>query len=53
MIATETRKAAPGGEDHAVRTGVPSNEKLLLVAILLIVAVWITFRMMMPLFAGG
>jgi hypothetical protein len=46
----EIRKQAPKGEPHAFRSAVPAHEKLLLLAILAVVAAWITFRVALMLF---
>jgi len=47
----ELGKQAPNGEPHAFRGAVPPHEKLLLLAILAVVAAWITFRVALTLFA--
>jgi hypothetical protein len=47
----DIRKPAPAGEPHAFRGAVPAHEKLLLLAILVVVAAWIMFRVATTLFA--
>jgi hypothetical protein len=46
----EIRKQAPKGEPHAFRGAVPAHEKLLLLAILAVVAAWIMFRVALTTF---
>jgi len=45
------RKPATKDEPHAFRGAVPPHEKLLLLAILAVVAAWIMFRVALTLFA--
>ncbi|HLG81321.1 MAG TPA: hypothetical protein VKY22_09905 [Bradyrhizobium sp.] len=45
----EIRKQAPKGEPHVFRGAVPPHEKLLLLAILTVVAAWIMFRVALML----
>ena len=47
----EIRKAATNSEPHAFRGAVPPHEKLLLLAILVVVAAWISFRVGLVLLA--
>ncbi len=47
----DIRKPAPASEPHALRGAVPPHEKLLLLAILVVVAAWIMFRIGLALFA--
>jgi len=47
----QIRKAAPASEPHAFRGAVPPHEKLLLLAILVVVAAWVSFRVALMLFA--
>ncbi len=44
-------KPTPQNEPHAFRGTVPPHEKLLLLAILVVVAAWIMFRVALMLFA--
>jgi len=45
----DMRKPAPTSEAHAFRGTVPPHEKLLLLAILVVVAAWIMFRVALML----
>jgi hypothetical protein len=47
----EIRKRASKSEPHPFRGAVPAHEKLLLLAILAVVAAWIMFRVALALFA--
>ena len=47
----DIQKPARTSEAHAFRGTVPPHEKLLLVAILVVVAAWIMFRVALMLFA--
>jgi hypothetical protein len=47
----EVRKRPAKDEPHAFRGAVPPHEKLLLLAILAVVAAWIMFRVALMLFA--
>lgn len=49
----EIPRPAPNREPHVIRGAVPPQEKLLLVAILLVVAGWIFFRMALMLAMFG
>jgi hypothetical protein len=44
-------KPAPTGEPHPFRGAVPAHEKLLLLAVLVVAAGWISFRVALMLFA--
>lgn len=45
------RKPQPTNEPHAFGGAVPAHEKMLLLAMLAVVAAWITFRVALMLFA--
>jgi hypothetical protein len=47
----DIRKSTPNSEVHAFRGAVPPHEKLLLLAILAVVAAWIMFRVALTAFA--
>ena len=47
----DMEKPASNSEPHVFRGTVPPHEKLLLLAILMVVAAWIMFRVAMMLFA--
>jgi hypothetical protein len=47
----DMQKPARSSEAHAFRGAVPPHEKLLLLAILVVVAAWILFRVALMLFA--
>ena len=51
MNANDPREPAQGGAAYASRSAVPWHEQLLLAGVLLTVAAWITFRLVMLLIA--
>jgi hypothetical protein len=51
MLLQANSRPAPADEPHAFRSAVPPHEKLLLLAVLVVVAGWISFRVALMLFA--
>ncbi len=49
MSVGEAGAAAQNSDDHPTRSGVPSHDKFLLAALLLVAAGWILFRLVMLL----
>ena len=50
--SADMQKPASNNEPHVFRGTVPPHEKLLLLAILIVVAAWIMFRVAVVLFAA-
>ena len=51
MLLQANSRPAPADEPHAFRSAVPPHEKLLLLAVLVVVAGWISFRVALMLLA--